>query len=83
MSKSRDKERRRKLYRELKREKVFSKFCLVIANAVENPYMWGNRTPKDKFRYFMNFILKQYKISKFPSMVKKWSMNDIHIKIQT
>jgi hypothetical protein len=83
MSKSRDKERKRKLYRELKKEKVFSKFCLCIANAFENPCLWGNRTPKDKFRFYINDILKEYKISEFPSMVKDWTMDDTHIKIQT
>ena len=77
MSKNRDKEKKRKLYKELKKAKLFSKFCLVVANAFDNPAYnaWGN-TSRMKFKHYMNSILKDYKFSEFPSLVNDWEIED-------
>ena len=84
MSKNRDKERKRKLYKELKGAKLFSKFCLVIANAFDDSTYstWGN-TSRMRFKHYMNSILKDYKPSEFPSLVKDWEIeNNTTTKIQ-
>ena len=77
MSKNRDKERKRKLYKELKKAKLFSKFCLIVANAFESPVYnaWGE-TSRMKFKHYMNSILKDYKPSEFPFLVDGWGVED-------
>ena len=83
MSKNRDKERKRRLYKELKKAKLFSKFCLAVASAFGSVTSYDYATPRSRLQRYMTMILRDYSdINRFVESVRTWDMSDIEIKIQ-